>query len=132
MGGLGQLGGMNGMGGGGRSGMANRRGIGVQQLIRPQIVVSMDRAPALTPPLIAQVASNTFTQAQNFSGFQGVNVNVNEAGVATLSGTAVTARDRTIAHAMLAMQPGVRSVQNQMTVSPPANLPPIAQPTSGR
>lgn len=126
MGGLGQLGGMNGMG---RGGIASRRGIGVQQLVRPQIVVNMDRAPSLAPILIAQAAADTFNQAGSLGGFKGVNVNVNEAGVATLSGSAVTARDRTIAHAMLAMQPGVRSVQNQMTVSPPANLPPIAQPT---
>jgi len=129
LGGLGQqFGGMNG--GGGRRGISNR-GVGVQQSIRPMIVFSnIERVPTLAPIAIAQNAVGTFSQAQNFTGLKEVTVNVDDGGIATLRGTAVTAHDRSIAAAMLAMQPGVRSVQNQMVVPPSSTLPPIARPSS--
>ena len=126
--------GMNGLGRNNRPGLGSR-GIGVQQAIRPVIQIAMDTTPVLTPTTVAQAANVTFSQNQVLSrNLQGVQVDVGPAGVATVRGTATTERERTMAAALLSLEPGVRAVQNEIVVNPAtppavsATLPPPATP----
>jgi len=116
--------GMNGMNGGGRGNRLGNHLIGVQQSVRPVVQVSFDDFPTmLQPPAVAQTANTSFAQNQVLPGFQQMKVNVDVNGVATVSGTAKTDHERALAAAMLSLDPGVRAVQNQITVPAQASLP---------
>jgi hypothetical protein len=122
MGGLSSMmSGMNGMNGMGRGALGNR-GVGVQQSVRPVIRVNMAPPPSLAPIVVAQALNSAISQAPSLSGVRQLNVNVDASGVATIQGSAATPHDRTLAAAMLSLQPGVRSVKNEIA------LPPIASP----
>ena len=117
--------------------MGATRGVGVQQAIRPVIHFAMDvPPPALAPTAVAQSINVSFAQNQQIApSLQGVQINVGPAGVATVRGTATTEHQRTLAGAMLSLEPGVRTVRNEIVVTPATvptaipTLPPPATPS---
>ena len=111
---------MNGM----NRGALGNRGVGIQQSVRPVIRVNMPPPPSLAPIIVAQSLNSALAQAPSLSGVRQLNVNVDAGGVATIRGSAVTSHDRTLAAAMLSLQPGVRSVQNEIALPPIASPPP--------
>jgi hypothetical protein len=52
---------------------------------------------------------------------QGVTITIDQQGVATLSGQVTTAESRRLAALMVRLEPGVRSIDNQLTVNPSDN-----------
>lgn len=113
------------------------RGVGVQQAIRPVIQFVMDvPPPALAPTAVAQSINVSLAQNERIApSLQGVQVNVGPAGIATVRGTATTEHQRTLAAAMLSLEPGVRTVRNEIVVNPAVvptatpTLPPPATPS---
>jgi len=117
--------GMTGMGGMGRNAMnRSRGGIGVQQSVRPVIQISNELVPAWTPPVISQLATTSLLNNQFLAaGMQQMQVNVDTNGFATVRGTANTNRERTMAAAMLSLEPGVRGVRNEIVIPAQPSLP---------
>jgi hypothetical protein len=89
----------------------------------------------LAPTAVAQSLNVSFAQNQRIApSLQGVQVEVGPAGIATVRGAAATEHQRTLAAAMLSLEPGVRAVRNEIVVNP-ATVPtvtptvPTAAPT---
>jgi len=124
MSGMNGMNGMAGMNGMGRNNRISPRGIGVQQAIRPVIQIALDLPTSLQTTAVAQAANASFAQNQLLSNsMQGVQVNVDSSGVATVRGNATSNRDRTMAAALLSLEPGVRAVKNEIAVPPIASTP---------
>lgn len=83
-------------------------------LIRPRHRVSFD----FTPRPAEIVNSSLQTRLGNQpSSVNGVNVSLNEQGVATLSGTVADEHAAKLAAALARLEPGVRTIDNQLTVA---------------
>jgi osmotically-inducible protein OsmY len=91
------------------------RGVGVQQYVKPVIRIGFDPLP-IDAAAVAQTANAAFAQAEALPGFQQINVSVSSAGVATLRGTADSDRQKKLAAIMLSLDPGVRKVENEISV----------------
>jgi len=121
--GMNGMSGMSGMNGMGRNGRLSSRGIGVQQAVRPVIQISLDTPSSLEPTTISEMTRTHLTTNQSVSSLQGVQVNLDTTGVATVRGVAANNRERILAAAMLSMEPGVREVRNEITLPPTPSLP---------
>jgi hypothetical protein len=75
-----------------------------------------------TAPGLAQMNARIGTRIEGFSSrspaFAGVNVVVNEQGQATLQGTVPTNNSRRLAENLIRLEPGVRSINNELAVAP--------------
>lgn len=129
--GMNGMSGMNGMNNNmGRNGRLSSRGIGVQQAVRPVIQLSLDAMPNIEPTVIAQAATTNLATNKLMPNLQGVQVNMDASGIATVRGTAANSREATMAAAMLSLEPGVRSVKNEITVTPASSTPAFGTPAS--
>ena len=86
------------------------------QQIRAVARVAFSVVP-LQASQIVESASVSLTP-QSFPQASGLDVSVGPGGVATLRGTVMDARQARLAAAVLSLEPGVRSVQNQLHVEP--------------
>lgn len=130
----GRTGGLGGLGGGGRGfggfggfgglgglgGFGNAFGMGNTASSKPAVRARL--AGPVDVPAEMRVASQLRTQqqvqttaAQRF--VRGYSVSHND-GVATISGTVSSEKDRRMAELLLKLEPGVRRVENQISVSP--------------
>jgi len=81
--------------------------------------------PRLSPTQLAVKSSNLATQLEKSSWLKTqspVEVSI-ESGTAILRGVVATDHDRRLAERMARLQPGIRQVENQLTVTPPAESP---------
>lgn len=92
-----------------------------RRVIRPRQEIAF----TYTRPAAEQINS---TLNQRFTRFaarrpamQGVTITIDQQGVATLSGQVETAESRRLAALMVRLEPGVRSIDNQLTVKPSEN-----------
>lgn len=96
-----------------RQGFQQPTGPSRSERIRPRHRVSFSVPPR--PP--QAVTTNLQSQMARFSGNPaGVDVTVNEQGVATLSGTVADEHAARLAAALARLEPGVRSIDKQLTV----------------
>lgn len=120
LGGMGMMGrggfGMGGMGMGGRGGMGQ---MGANNDPRSQLRIPMRigfARPAMDYSKVASTIQNRLTKIPTLAQANNVNVALNE-GLVTLSGTVRSERDRLIIERLMKLEPGVRTVQNDLTVS---------------
>ncbi|MFH1264503.1 MAG: BON domain-containing protein [Planctomycetota bacterium] len=103
------------------SGAGTRRSRGE---IRAKIRLGFS-VPRPNPAQLALKSSNLATQLEKSSWLQTqspVEVSI-ESGTAILRGVVATDHDRRLAERMARLQPGIRQVENQLTVTPPAESP---------
>lgn len=126
--GLGGLGGMRGLGGMGMGGFgglspfgANPFGAGAATETTPSVRTRLRadiQTPARSPQrLSAQVQRRVMASTPASRRVDGFAVTVTD-GVATVSGTVASERDRRMAELVLRLEPGVRQVDNQIVVAP--------------
>ena len=101
-----------------RQGQVNRStqptGPSRSQLIRPRHRIAFSISPRQTQ----SIATTLKTRMDKLpSPVAGVDVTLDAAGLATIRGTAATAHDAKLAAALARLEPGVRKVDNQLTVS---------------
>lgn len=99
------------------SGSAN-----AQRVVRPQLRVAFDY-PRPTAAGAEQALTIRFDKISKRASFNDVKVDV-EGGKATLRGEVDTEDNRKLAAMLVAIEPGVRSVQNDLTVRTPPPPPP--------
>lgn len=84
--------------------------------IRVQLRPSFN-APQLDSRQVAVTLQSNITKALDLQGLVAPRVELNN-GTATVSGLVPSERERTVIERMIAMQPGVTRVENQLTVDP--------------
>lgn len=110
--GMGGMGGMNGMGMGGQGNAPALK-------IPIRLGESMTRATpfASATPVRAARFEKRLTKLRSLNTGTGVEVEV-RAGIATLTGTVPTDRDRELIEQMALLEPGIEKVENQLEVDP--------------
>lgn len=84
--------------------------------VQPVLRLGFDYATATSPALGADLAAKLYRRSQALSGAK---VELN-GGVVTLTGTAGSEHARALAEQLVALEPGVRRVENRLTVASPA------------
>jgi hypothetical protein len=129
--GLQGLGGQGGNGGRGQNGRGNNNnnqgggnnfgglggGANSNRIIRPQHRVAFTYTPVATDAIVTRL--QTQFQESNVLGeapLSGVTVHLDAEGRAILRGTVDSAETRDVADALIRLEPGVRSVVNELTV----------------
>jgi hypothetical protein len=103
-------------GGQGNFGGANNRN---QPTIRPIQKVAFSY-PQPNPSLTTTTINTRFEKLSERTSFRGLNVEVVEDGKAVLRGTVASEDSRRLAERIVALEPGVRSVRNELVVEPTA------------
>ena len=106
---------------GNRGGGANSGGTVVQRPIRPQHRVSF-KFPS-RPAAEVQAAVSRQLASGPVSGFESVNLQINGDGIATLQGTVADEDQRKLVEAFVRLEPGVRSIVNDLSVASAAENP---------
>lgn len=96
---------------------SNQRGNGSQRTIRPQLRVAFD-SPRPKSEMTVKKLNTRFDGLSKKEGLSGVSVAVND-GKVTLRGQVNSEESRKLAGMLVALEPGVRSVQNDLTVAEP-------------
>lgn len=95
----------------------------VRILPRPQLTIGFAFAPAPSPQIQSNLG-NTFQQSQSLplagERLAGVNAAVGAGGAVHLTGTVTDTRTRQLAEMLVRLEPGVRTVTNELVVTPPA------------
>lgn len=86
--------------------------------VQPTLSLGFDYAGPVVPNLATKLASRLKTSAVATAALP-VQVQVLD-GTATLTGTVASDHERALAEQLLALEPGVRRVDNQLSVGPPA------------
>jgi hypothetical protein len=102
--------------GGGRGGQMTQQQT-ITRPIRPQFRVSFPVTPVATPAVEARLAQQISNL--NVPGLAGLAVQLDDSGVARLSGIAESEDQRRLMEAFVRLEPGVRSIDNQIQVAPP-------------
>lgn len=113
-GGLGGLGGF-GLGGFGASGFG-QSATQAKPTLRTRLRSSVSVAPLQTQQ-IQSSAQSRFYQTPSISRMSGVQVSMIE-GTAVINGVVRSEKDRRMSELLMRLEPGVRNVSNQVTVSP--------------
>jgi hypothetical protein len=108
--------GQNGFGMNGNQGF-NTGSSATPRVVRPQQRIAFEYTPRPQSQVQASVATQ-FTRLQGVQ-FQGVAVSMDEAGEVTLTGNVPTEDARKLAAVLARIEPGVRSVSNNLVVGTP-------------
>jgi hypothetical protein len=104
----------------GQTANQNQAGAGAgnqqQRSVRPQMVVNFDY-PAHTPDNTETALTTRFSKLANKVQFQAVEIEVNGTRV-ILRGEVASQQDIKLASILARLEPGVRTVQNELTVAP--------------
>lgn len=128
----GRQGGLAGFGGTGRFGnrgfQAGARGFGQQPgaaaeraPVRPRQRIAFSYPQRSGRSIQQSLATRLARISLRQPGLQGINVTMQEDGVAVLRGQVGSEEDRRLAAIMVRLEPGVRSVQNELSVAPQTN-----------
>ncbi len=89
-----------------------------QKSVRPQMVVAFDH-PIPTAEKTQTALTTRFEKLANKTQFKGIDIEVNGSRV-ILRGEVANAQDSKLAQILARLEPGVRTVQNELTVTPGA------------
>jgi osmotically-inducible protein OsmY len=89
-----------------------------QRTIRPQLIVAF-AAPLPTADLVGTRLQTRLQKVKNSSSYDGVKIDV-EGNKVILRGEVSSAQDARMAAMLARLEPGVRKVENQLTVREPA------------
>jgi hypothetical protein len=98
-----------------------------RKVLRPQQRLGF----AYTPPPAAKINTALSTRAQYIApkvGGQGLNVTVEDGGIAVLRGQVSSVENGKMVASMMRMEPGIRSVRNELTVAPAVVSPAATVP----
>ena len=113
MGGMGR-GGMGGMGRGGMGGMGGNNNDPRSQLRIPMRIGFI--RPAIDYVQVSAAIQTRLTKIPTLAAANNVNVVLSD-GIATLTGSVGSQRDRSIIERLMMLEPGVRTVQNELSVT---------------
>jgi hypothetical protein len=97
----------------------SRQGQSATRNFRPRFRVGFEYAPSATS--VSQRANATMTRLTTRNpALAGLQIDIDEAGMAEIRGTAPNADARTLIENVVRLEPGVRGVTNLIVVAPPA------------
>jgi len=89
-----------------------------KQLLRPQVQLGFESPLAMTPPVPGNMQTRIAELPAVGSRAAGVRMQLDSAGVLTLTGTVTSEDDRRMMEILTRMEPGVRDVRNELQISP--------------
>lgn len=97
---------------------ANTNSTPPRQLLRPQVQLGFESPLVMAPPVAETVYARIADLPAIGSRVAGVNMQLDPSGVMVLSGTVASENDRRMLEILTSMEPGVRSVRNEVQVAP--------------
>ena len=109
-------GGRGGGGGGGRIQNTNQ-GQGQRRIVRPRIRIAFDFPTAV--PRVKRSLTTQFSRlnARRDSRFEGIDFDINEKGLVTITGNVKDLETKQVAEAYIRLEPGVRKIKSEIKIS---------------
>ena len=96
----------------------NNAGAGNERVIRPRQKIAFDYDPP-APTVIRTAVTQQYRQLQTRRpGLEGVTIEIGEGHAAVLTGTVPDENSRKLAAALARLEPGIRSIKNELKVAP--------------
>ena len=106
----------------GQFGQGNQnRSINQRTPVRPQFQIAFTVPPVPAQKIESSLTASVLKLPQLSYSNETITLNVDDKGVVTMSGTVNSEREKKLLEAFVSMEPGVRKIENELTVAEVAN-----------